>query len=130
MSYYVGKCHKEIKDRIYMSSERTCRETYFVNEDLDLVRQIVDPWGNLRNFPGVLDELDVEPIVHELIEFKQHENGFLVIWTIEKDYFDPGDEWGFGREEKDGKNLYSFLNNEGCYVCPFTKLENIINLLD
>ncbi len=129
MSYYVGKCHKDIRNRIYMSSERTRSETYFVNEDLDLVRQIVDPWGNLRNFPGVSNDLDIEPIVHELIEFEQTDNGFVVIWKIEKDYFDPGDDWGFGREVIEGKKLYSFLNNEGNYMCPFGEEGDVISYL-
>ena len=128
MTYYVGKCKKEISSRIYVSSIRTTSECYFINEDKDLCRQLIDPWGNLRNFPGIIGYTHIEPTVHELVEFKEKENGFLVIWTIIPDYFDPGDEWGFGREEYEGLKLYSFIDNNGDYMYPFCDFK-MLNIL-
>lgn len=130
MKYYTGVTDRQIYETIYMSSERTQSESYFVNEDKDIVRQIIDPWGNLRNFPGIKGDKQYTPIVHELVEFKRISLGFLVIWTIENDYFDPGDEWGFGREEYEGVKLYSIIDEYGDYLSAFTSLDDLRTQFD
>lgn len=101
----------------------------FVNETTGLCRQIVDPQGNIRNFPGVEFHEEMkrqcatfrgEPTLRHQMVFGQMENGRIsVLWTIRPEYFDPGDEWGFGREEIPCVKMYSYLDEQGNFTQPF-----------
>lgn len=116
---------------IYMTARVAEPETgtCFVNEEKNICRQIVDPWGNIRNFPGVEFHEDMrwecatfrgDPQVRYCMEFGAWEKGrILALWTIQKEYFDPGDSWGFGREELDCVKMYSFLDENGDFTAPF-----------
>ena len=124
-------------DSIYVNRHRADGDdpgVCFVNEEKQLCKQIVDREGNLRQFPGV----DVcptlsadcasyrwEPILRYEMTFGDWEQDKLaVLWTIRPAYFDPGDEWGFGREEWDQVQLYSYLDENGDYTQPFRLVTN------
>lgn len=117
---------------IYMNRPRIDRRdpgVCFVNEQADICRQIVDPQGNIRNFPGIQfdDALKREyasfrgePTVRHQMEFGQMEKDRIaVLWTIRPEYFDPGDDWGFGREEIPAVQLCSYLDAQGQFTQPF-----------
>lgn len=130
--YYCGKSDAQIPNKVYMTRSVVTGDesgTCFINEEKDICRQIVDPWGNIRNFPGVepnpvlLQECAAyryAPLVRYQMAFAPREQGgFLVLWTIRQEYFDPGDDWGFGREEYDEVVLYSILDENGDFSAPF-----------
>ncbi len=122
---------------IYMSQNapqgirRQCNPaTYFVNETLDICRQIIDPSGEIRNFPGI--EADpyliaacpyyrkLPPILRYDARFSEVRDGKIqMVWTLREEYWDPGDEWGFGTEEEPAVELHTFLDERGNFTSPF-----------
>lgn len=129
---HCGRCEVSVAESIYMTLpvvKKGSGGSCFVNESLDICRQIVDPWGNIRNFPGVqthpmltkeCPRFTVEGMVRHVLRFGPVENGEIpVLWTIRPEYFDPGDEWGFGREEIEEVVLASALNETGDFTGPF-----------
>lgn len=101
----------------------------FVHEGRGICRLVVDRAGQIRRFPGVVFHPDLkracpgfrgEPKAAWGISFGPFENGRIrVVWTVQKEFFDPGDDWGFGREEIDGVSLYTELDENGDFTGPF-----------
>ena len=120
-----------MEEKIYMTASLVCPGTgsCFVNEEKQICRLIVDPWGNIRDFPGVEFHEDMQyecatfrgtPLVKCAMEFAPWEQGRIqVLWTIQKEYFDPGDTWGFGREEIECVKMHSYLDENGDFTAPF-----------
>lgn len=119
MSYYVNR------KVINSSDSGAC----FVNEEKKICREIVTPDGFIRDFPGAEFHPDMkhecatfrgEPRMRYTMEFTPIADGRVqVLWTIQEEYFDPGDDWGFGREEIDAVKMVSFLDENGTFTTPF-----------
>jgi len=119
MKYYVNR-------RVINASDAgAC----FINEEKHICLEMVTPEGLIRNFPGVEFHPDMkrecatfrgEPRMRYTMEFSPMADGCIrVLWTIQKEYFDPGDDWGFGREEIDAVKMVSFLDENGTFTAPF-----------
>lgn len=139
--YCTGECKDElVKEKIYLSAYsiggvstyhnvRHNPSVFFVDEDLDVCRQLVDQWGNIRNFPGIdYDALfveeygkhKVEPIVKFGAQFVLCPNDcYMMIWTVRPDGRYWMDHWGFGAEDYEDVRMYSYIDKKGNFVQPF-----------
>ena len=146
--FYTGICKEEfVKESVYLSTYVIGRSSnifrlnenlsvFFVDEERDLCRQIVDKWGNIRNFPGIIysekfiqefGEQEVEPVVKFETRFAKCPDGkYLMVWTVRPDGRYWEDDWGFGAEEYEDVCLYSLIDSDGNFVQPF-KLHSIGN---
>ena len=146
--FHTGICDEElINERVYLSTHSIGRtynsfrideklSVFFVNEDKDICRQIVDKWGNIRNFPGIIycetfvnefGKHKVEPVVRFHTCFARCVDGkYLMVWTVRPDGDYWMDSWGFGAEEYESVCLYSLIDQEGNFTQPF-KLHSIGN---
>ncbi len=100
----------------------------FVDERRGIYRTIVDQGGNIRDFPGIVQEgtwvKDVSPNallpeVHFETRFEARDDGWLVLWEIQPDGRYWEDESGFGAEQDVEVVLYTFLDREGNFTGPF-----------
>lgn len=144
--FHTGTCKEEmIKEKVYLSTYiigkspnflrvQEGMSVFFVDEEKDLCRQIVDKWGNIRNFPGIVyDERfvkefgkhEVAPIVRFDARFANCPDGkYLMVWTVRPDGRCWMDSWGFGGEDYESVSLYSLIDLNGDFVQPF-KLHSI-----
>ena len=135
-SYYTGKCDAELSTEIYMNRMYVERRDFcndvgacFVNEKKDICRQIIDPWGNIRNFPGVemSEKLKEEcpgfqgvPIVRSRARFGPFDGErIMMVWTIRRDGREWMDHDGFGEEDYPSVRLYAYLDENGDFTGPF-----------
>lgn len=118
----VGRVHSEsliLKDM----------RTWFVNEEKNIKRLIVDEEGWICNFPGVeystelisqWGEREIPPEIRYDAYFAPGSNGCLkMFWTIRPDGRYWMDSWGFGAEDYDTIVLSTYLDEEGHYTGPF-----------
>lgn len=134
--FYIGAHEGDVPYSIYMSRNFVENRDFwrdtgacFVNEEKDICRQIIDPWGNIRNFPGIdMDELlqkefpafDGKPIVRSRARFGPFDGErIMVVWTIRTDGREWMDHDGFGEESYCSVRLYSFLDANGDFTQPF-----------
>lgn len=112
---------------------RTDRIVFF-NKEKDIKKCLVDEDGLIHNFPGVesckelAEEIDLhalKPRVKYEASFKKCENGrFMMRWTVRPDGRYWMDSWGFGAEDYEWVDLYTFIDENGCFTAPF-KLHSI-----
>lgn len=105
------------------------QSVFFVNEERNICRMIVDMDGNFRDFPGVTpsQELDAElgrwrfgPVARYSVYFdKLTDNHIRVRWVVRPDGRFFMDEDGFGDEGFDEVMLCTCLDEMGCYTGPF-----------
>ena len=134
--FYTGVWERESACSVYMTrnfveNRDMFRDTgaCFVNEEKDICRQIIDPWGNIRNFPGVemserlqetFPSFQGTPIVRSRARFGPFDGEkILMVWTIRRDGREWMDHDGFGEENYCSVRLYSFLNENGDFIQPF-----------
>ncbi len=144
--FYTGVCDETlVKEKTYLSTYiignsgnyegvRGNLSVFWVDEENDICRQIVDKWGNIRNFPGIIyDEKFVEefgkhkldPVVRFGSRFARCADGrYVMAWMVRPDGSYWSDSWGFGREDYEAICLYSIIDNKGNFVQPF-KLHTI-----
>lgn len=148
--FYTGKCSEQcIKEKLYLSTYVVGRSAhvfrldeklsvFFIDEDRDICRQIVDKWGNIRNFPGIIygeqfveeyGKYEVEPVVRYDTRFARcadsgEKTRFLMVWTVRPDGRYWEDSWGFGAEDYESVCLYSIIDHNGDFIQPF-KLHSI-----
>lgn len=135
-AYYTGKSHVGSPCDVYMTRNFVRQRDFckdagacFVNERKDICRQIVDPWGNIRNFPGVetsdalkeeFPSFQAEPVVHSCVRFGPFDGEkLLMVWTVRRDGREWMDHDGFGEEDYPSVRLYSFLDENGDFTEPF-----------
>ena len=90
---------------------------------------IVDKEGYINRFPGVIegrwkDELEMPFDMKARFSFRIYkfkDGRAQVAWTLQPDgrYFE--DEDGFGAEHCDEITLCSYIDNNGNFLCPFSK---------
>lgn len=139
--FYTGTCKAEfVKQRVYLSTHIIGKSSntfhlnenlsvFWVDEDRDMCRQIVDKWGNIRNFPGItyceqfvneFGKHEVEPVVRFDTRFARFADGrYLMVWTVRPDGRYWEDDWGFGAEDYEDVCLYSIIDQNGNFVQPF-----------
>ncbi len=135
-AYYTGKCDAERSCDIYMTRNYVEQRDFlndvgvcFVNEQKDICRQIIDPWGNIRNFPGVeMSEKLKEafpsfrgtPVVRSRARFGPFDGEkIMMIWTIRRDGREWMDHDGFGEEDYPSVRLYTYLDQNGDFIRSF-----------
>lgn len=101
----------------------------FLDPARGIRRTIVDETGRIRNFPG-FDESDPHiraagtprpaPRVVYMLQFARLPDGrHHVVWEIEPDGRYWADSDGFGMEDGEEVNLYTFLDSDGRFTGPF-----------
>lgn len=121
------------KDRPYMSNHGwfSRAKAEFIHPLKGLRITIVDDRGNILGFPGianpeiVLQLLEgnsnrITPHVHYGMEFHYQPDGtHLVQWELQPDGQYWADDGGFGMENDDEIQLYSYLDQYGNFTAPF-----------
>ena len=101
---------------------------FFVDEGRGIRRMIVDAWGNIQKFPGIVkEEFWVKHILsgnlkHQVrfrSSFEKRDNGWIFLWQIQPDGWYWADEDGFGAEKDLEIVLYTFLDSNGDFTGPF-----------
>ena len=100
----------------------------FVDESRGIRKMIVDSYGNIQNFPGIIKEdfwvNEVAPNylqeqVHFRSDFEKRENGWIFFWQLQPDGQYWADEDGFGAEKDSEVILYTYLDRNGDFTGPF-----------
>lgn len=100
----------------------------FVDKSRGIRRTVVDHTGYICDFPGIEEQERIkphikpsrmEPIVRFGADFEKHEDGYIMIWTVQPDGRYWEDEDGFGAEPDEEIRLYAFMNKDGCFISPF-----------
>ena len=101
---------------------------FFVDKTRGIRKMLVDTYGNIQNFPGILQEEfwvkrvtpnSMEPQICFRTSFEPHEKGWLVLWEIQPDGRYWEDEDGFGAEPDPEVLLYTFVDRNGEFTGPF-----------
>lgn len=119
---YIGQSHGEC---VYTSDFRVI----LTNEKTAVKTQVIDQDGNICNFPGIEScealcaEMNVDrirPVIAYSAAFKKCENGqHMMIWTVRPDGRYWMDSWGFGAEDYESVELYSYIDENGQFTAPF-----------
>ena len=101
----------------------------FTNEERGIRKRIVDRDGSIFGFPGVeyaesliqeLGNREIEPVVKYETQFiRADAGGFLMLWTVRPDGMYWADSWGFGEEDEEAVQLYTRIDENGCFTGPF-----------
>ena len=100
----------------------------FVDENRDIRKVIVDSFGIIQNFPGIVKEdfwvKEVAPnFLKEQVcfrsEFEKRENGWIFLWQVQPDGRYWGDDSGFGADNDSEIVLYTYLDLNGDFTGPF-----------
>lgn len=101
---------------------------YFVDEARGIRKMLVDTYGNIQNFPGIvredfwLKEVEpsaLEPQIHFRTSFEKREGGWMMLWEIQPDGRYWADEDGFGWGKDPEVRLYTFVDQNGDFTGPF-----------
>lgn len=130
----------EAEEKLYLSkyiiswphSEYILKQDFsvnFINSEKNIKKQLIDSDGNILNFPGIeyTDKLneelggsEVKPIVkYEAFFQKTNDNKFVMVWTIRPDGRFWMDSWGFGAEDYESLELYTYIDEFGNFTMPF-----------
>ena len=120
--YSIGRAHCEY----LLPLDHT---VIFTNEERNIQKRIVDRDGSICDYPGVeysealvqeLGNRQIQPIVKYETRFERADTGgFLMVWTVRPDGFYWADSWGFGAEAYESVELYSRIDEDGRFTCPF-----------
>lgn len=101
----------------------------FTNEKKNIHKQIIDCDGNILEFPGVeyTDALteewgdrSIKPVVkYEAVFEKIDDSRLIMVWTVRPDGRYWMDSWGFGAEDYESVELYSYIDENGHFTAPF-----------
>lgn len=102
----------------------------FVNPQTGKARMIVDNFGNICSFPGIvkedcwISELTSEKYLKPVVRFrtsfeKWDEKRYIMLWQIQPDGRYWADDDGFGIENDLEITLYSLINHSGEFMGPF-----------
>lgn len=101
---------------------------FFVDENRGIRKMIIDSFGNIQNFPGIIKEdfwiKHVAPNylkqqVRFRSDFEKRENGWIFKWQLQPDGWYWADEGGFGAENDWEVVLYTYLDLNGNFTGPF-----------
>lgn len=101
---------------------------YFVDENRGIKKLLVDSAGNIRHFPGIVEEpfwagkvsgKALLPKIRYRTGFEKREDRWLMLWTVQPD----GDYWrddsGFGAGNEEEVVLYTYVDGNGDFTGPF-----------
>ena len=100
----------------------------FVDENRGIRKEIVDSFGIIRNFPGIVkEEFWVKEVAPNYLkeevrfrsEFEKRENGWIFLWQVQPDGRYWGDDSGFGADNDSEVVLYTYLDRNGDFTDPF-----------
>lgn len=100
----------------------------FVDENRGVRKMLVDTYGRIQNFPGIVEEDfwtkeissgDLKPQIRFRTSFEKRENGWIMLWEIQPDGRYWRDDDGFGMENEEEITLYTFVDMDGCFTGPF-----------
>lgn len=100
----------------------------FVDENRGIRKVIVDSFGVIQNFPGIVKEdfwvKEVAPnFLKEQVrfrsEFEKRENGWIFLWQMQPDGMYWADDGGFGADNDLEVVLYTYLDLNGDFTGPF-----------
>lgn len=101
---------------------------YFVDEVRGIRKMLVDPQGNIQNFPGVVREefwtkhvpqRYLQQQVRFRSDFEKWDSGWIFKWQLQPDGWYWADEGGFGGEDDLEVVLYTFVDQSGDFTGPF-----------
>ncbi len=102
---------------------------HFTNREKNIHKQMIDSDGNILDFPGVeytevlkeeLGRRMIEPVVkYEAIFEKLNDGRLIMVWTVRPDGRYWMDSWGFGAEDYESLELYSYIDSDGNFLMPF-----------
>ena len=101
---------------------------YYIDETRGIRRLVVDKYGNIQNFPGIIKEdfwtcevahRFMKPQIRFSTYFERRDGKIIMLWEIQPDGRYWGDDDGFGMEHDVEVILYAFLNNDGFFEGPF-----------
>ena len=120
--YHIGQSHSERPAPSDLS-------VFLVDETKGTKIQIINADGTFCNFPGIdscpaLDaEISVDKLPAKVVyssSFEKQENGgYKMLWTVRPDGRFWMDSWGFGAEDYEWVDLYSYLDENGRFTAPF-----------
>lgn len=114
-----------------MHPHRTADEdssVFFVDENRGIRKKIIDAYGNIRNFPGIIkEEFWVKHTAPNYLKqqvrfrssFEKRDNGWIFLWQVQPDGWYWADEGGFGAEKDWKVVLYTFVDWNGDFTAPF-----------
>ncbi len=102
---------------------------FLIDEERNIKKQIIDSDGNICNFPGIeyceeliqeLGDFEIKPTVRYEAQFENCGDGkFIMVWTVRPDGRFWADSWGFGAEDYDWVDLYTFIDKNCNFTSPF-----------
>ncbi len=102
----------------------------FVDKKTGKRKLIVDFYGRIHNFPGIVEEecwvkyltskRNLMPIIRFRTDFEKYDDEkYIMIWEIQPDGRYWGDDDGFGMENDEEICLYAFIDKNGDFMGPF-----------
>lgn len=101
---------------------------YFVDEDRDIRKMLVDSVGRIQNFPGVKDRevleknveaRAIEPQIRFRTSFEKREDRWIMLWEVQPDGRYWEDEDGFGGTNDEEVTLWTYVDGNGDFTGPF-----------
>jgi len=100
----------------------------FADENRGIRKVIVDSFGVIQNFPGIVKEdFWVKHVAPNYLKqqvrfrssFEKRDNGWIFLWQLQPDGWYWADEGGFGAENDLEVVLYTYLDLNGDFTGPF-----------
>lgn len=129
----AGKTEEENHhgETIYLTEDVTFGrdEIIFVDKNRGIRKTIVDKYGRIHKFPGMIKEdfwlksvetpKNLNSVVRYRTSFEYEGDKWLVLWEIQPDGRYWSDGGGFGMEDDEEIVLYTYLDMNGKFTGPF-----------
>ena len=101
---------------------------YFVDENRQIRKKLVDVNGRILRFPGIIREEfwakevsanALQPQIRFRTSFEKREGKWIMLWQIQPDGRYWEDEDGFGAEKDLEVTLYTYVDENGDFTGPF-----------
>lgn len=111
----------------------------FVNKETGERKLIVDYFGRIHNFPGIIREECwvehyksknklVSPVIRFRTDFERYDDEkYIMIWEIQPDGEYWSDDDGYGMKNDEEIRLYAFIDENGDFITPF-RVYNVGNV--
>ncbi len=120
-----------LKDGIYLTETVTFGrdKIIFVDENRRIRKTIVDSYGRIHRFPGIIKEdfwvnkvvtpKWMEPKINFRTSFEEKDDKWMVLWEIQPDGRYWEDEDGFGGTNDEEITLFTHVDENGDFTGPF-----------
>lgn len=101
---------------------------FFVDENRGIRKMIIDSYGNIQNFPGIIrEEFWAKHVAPNYLKqqvrfysnFEKRDNGWIFLWQVQPDGWYWADEHWFGAEDDLTVVLYTYVDLNGDFTSPF-----------